>query len=113
MRTDSVRSAAGPVPAPRAAMRNRTAAGRAARTATATRPQRATAPRMRSGSRSGQAPQGFAIVVAGARDHLGRQARPGSALVPVQGFQIVAHILLVERRRTGADAPGVGTSPPS
>ena len=64
----------------------------------------------------GQQPQRFAIVIAGARENVGRQMRRGRLLVPVQRFQIVAYELLVETRRTDAglirchrpEAGGVG-----
>ena len=48
----------------------------------------------------------LAIVVAGARDDVRRQVRRRRLLVPVQRFQIVAHELLVETRRTDAGFVG-------
>ena len=51
-----------------------------------------------------QPAQRFAIFLAGALDDLARQLRTRRALVPVERFQVVAHVLLVERRRAAADA---------
>src|SRR5215469_18687463 len=59
-----------------------------------------------------QAAQGFLILRARLRDDLRRQLRPGRLLVPVEGFEIIAHELLVEARRAGAGAVGVGGPEP-
>src|SRR4029077_1530112 len=64
----------------------------------------------------GQARERFAVLVAGARDDLGRQFRSRRLLVPVEGLQVVAYELLVEARRAhtraiavrGPEARGIG-----
>src|SRR5215467_1252636 len=48
---------------------------------------------------SGQALKGLAILLGGLRDHVGGKARRGRRLVPVERLQVVAHVLLVVRRR--------------
>ncbi len=50
----------------------------------------------------GQQFERLAIIIAGARNDLRRQVRRRGFLVPVHGFQIVAHKLLVEARRADA-----------
>ena len=52
--------------------------------------------------RAGQAGEGLAVLLAGARDHLGGQLRARRRLVPVERLQVVAHELLVVARRAGA-----------
>src|SRR5579862_8741398 len=65
--------------------------------------------RVAGGELSGGEPgERLAVLLAGACDHLRRQLRPRGALVPVERLQVVAHVLLVEARRTRADAVGVG-----
>src|SRR4051812_18509052 len=51
---------------------------------------------------AGQALDGFEILGLGFFDDLGRQRRRRRGLAPGQGFQVVAHELLVERRRRHA-----------
>src|SRR5690606_30145196 len=52
---------------------------------------------------AGQPLQRLAILLARALDHGGRQARPRGGLVPIERFDVVAHILLVEAVRGRAD----------
>src|SRR5579863_1395539 len=51
---------------------------------------------------SGQTRERLAVLLARARNDLGRQARTRWPLVPRQALQIVAHELLVEARRACA-----------
>ena len=51
----------------------------------------------------GQLVQRLGVLGAGFFDDLGRQARAGRGLVPVQCFQVVAHELLVVAGRAGAN----------
>src|SRR5579862_9360716 len=62
----------------------------------------------RSASAGRQTRERLAVLVAGARDHLRRQLRPGGALVPGERLEVVAHVLLVEARRARADTVGIG-----
>src|SRR5699024_8539339 len=52
-----------------------------------------------------QSALGLAIARNGLLDDPGGQFGPRRGLVPVQGFQIVAHELLVEARRADAQTP--------
>jgi len=47
-------------------------------------------------------PQRFFVLLAGVLDHVRRQLRARCGLVPVEGFEVIAHELFVERRRAGA-----------
>src|SRR5207253_3884843 len=58
----------------------------------------------------------LAVLVAGVRNDIGRQRGRGRLFVPADGFQIIAHVLLVERwlrtagliSSTGPEARGIG-----
>ena len=59
---------------------------------------RRTAPRRRKARLRGQPPDGLPVFLAGLLDHLVGQLRGRRLLVPLDGFQVVAHVLLVEAR---------------
>src|SRR5271167_4678038 len=48
----------------------------------------------------GEEPERLAIIIAGASQHIRRQMGRRWFFVPTQGFQVIAHVLLVETRRT-------------
>lgn len=50
-----------------------------------------------------QHPVRFQILIGGFLHHIGRKFRTGSGLVPVERFEIIADVLLVETDRAGAD----------
>src|SRR5690242_7946143 len=54
-----------------------------------------------------QALERLAIFLGSLADHLGRQLRRRRRLVPVEGLQVVAHVLLVVGRRADADLVGI------
>src|SRR5580658_5491693 len=55
-----------------------------------------------------QPADGLQVLVSRFRDDVRRQARTRRALVPIETLEIVAHELLVEARRAGAHAIGIG-----